>query len=476
MYMKMVEQAPRLIETKTNKYILYRGKRYKLRTKGDTQYVMSNLDAILKKILVRVKKTKKKQKRKLITESSTAKALADQTASLLKQKQQDALIELANVRAAKVDIAKIVEKADLALGKPKEKKPVVIPDAPPLRIIAPGLPKKIAPPPPPPIPRRLLAPPSLPKKQGITLLIDEFGNVQEVSTARIRKIMKAAAEKDEAARALVEEIERVRIETEERLKKEEVAEKLRLQKEARRAVIDRAREKEKSERETAEQERLKVEEKARLVAAHKAHMLINYNTPFLRALAKQVAVNKPILNISSLTRPQLVDELSKRSNFLNTRKPKDTDLLKASGRPTKKDDKSQRVDLNERIERQSEKGNIDRVAKIVASRKISEHFEESDSDVEQPAEATVVGQPGTGLADYGLYNTQIDSILKKYPGYVGTTSIDKIKDLPVSEKTQYSFIFNTAEFPKTGHWVAVRVSPDTLEYFDPFGDQISRNR
>ena len=38
----------------------------------------------------------------------------------------------------------------------------------------------------------------------------------------------------------------------------------------------------------------------------------------------------------------------------------------------------------------------------------------------------------------------------------------------------FCLVMNTAEYPKSGHWIAVKVSPKILEYFNPFGERPSQ--
>jgi hypothetical protein len=80
---------------------------------------------------------------------------------------------------------------------------------------------------------------------------------------------------------------------------------------------------------------------------------------------------------------------------------------------------------------------------------------------------------GTTTTGRGLTNIEIDKhLLNKLPGYVGTYSIDQLKNIPKSNN--FNFIMNTQPFPRDGHWVAVKITPNNLEYYDSFADEPSK--
>jgi hypothetical protein len=81
--------------------------------------------------------------------------------------------------------------------------------------------------------------------------------------------------------------------------------------------------------------------------------------------------------------------------------------------------------------------------------------------------------------DDGLYNDQIDNIMKKFNTYLGTIASDEIptKIVPkVKPNSQGSFIMNTDPSYKSGlHWVAVYFDArpngtKSIEYYDSYGD------
>jgi hypothetical protein len=79
-------------------------------------------------------------------------------------------------------------------------------------------------------------------------------------------------------------------------------------------------------------------------------------------------------------------------------------------------------------------------------------------------------QVGTGNKLPALWNDQIDDYFSrsKYPNYGGTIAADQIKDLP--KKLPIGFIMNLDDSSEPGsHWVAVYISGDSVEYFDPLG-------
>jgi len=83
---------------------------------------------------------------------------------------------------------------------------------------------------------------------------------------------------------------------------------------------------------------------------------------------------------------------------------------------------------------------------------------------------------GTGIGDStGLWSDEIDKIMDKYKkrGYKGTVSIDQIGNIQFNPKDKHiSFIMNTTPSTsnKSGHWIAVYMNHDNLEYYDSFGD------
>ena len=85
-------------------------------------------------------------------------------------------------------------------------------------------------------------------------------------------------------------------------------------------------------------------------------------------------------------------------------------------------------------------------------------------------------QLGTGESGLGLSNIDITNAMKKQPGFIGVFSIDQLGNIPVKsgEYSSFSFILNSEKFPETGHWIAIRIDPETLEYYDCFGEQPSK--
>jgi len=85
-------------------------------------------------------------------------------------------------------------------------------------------------------------------------------------------------------------------------------------------------------------------------------------------------------------------------------------------------------------------------------------------------------QEGAGIGDStGLWSDEIDKIMDKYKkrGYKGTVSIDQIGNIQFNPKDKHiSFIMNTTPSTsnKSGHWIAVYMNHDNLEYYDSFGD------
>ena len=74
----------------------------------------------------------------------------------------------------------------------------------------------------------------------------------------------------------------------------------------------------------------------------------------------------------------------------------------------------------------------------------------------------------------GLWNDEIEQLMRKYvkKGFKGVYSIDELNKIIFNPNdTKISFIMNTQpSYVKMGHWVSILITPDTLEYYDPFGE------
>jgi hypothetical protein len=88
-------------------------------------------------------------------------------------------------------------------------------------------------------------------------------------------------------------------------------------------------------------------------------------------------------------------------------------------------------------------------------------------------------EEGSGAVEGGLWDTQIDAIMRPYvpDGYLGTIAADDVAHLrlpkyPEGDPVRYSFIMNLSNSDEPGtHWVAVFFDDldKSLEYFDSFG-------
>lgn len=88
-----------------------------------------------------------------------------------------------------------------------------------------------------------------------------------------------------------------------------------------------------------------------------------------------------------------------------------------------------------------------------------------------------IDQYGTGKRLPALYSDEIEDFFKdekEYPYFGGVISADEIHLLP--KKLPLGFIMNLDNSNQKGsHWVAVYISNDSIEYFDPFGKPPSDN-
>lgn len=79
---------------------------------------------------------------------------------------------------------------------------------------------------------------------------------------------------------------------------------------------------------------------------------------------------------------------------------------------------------------------------------------------------------GDGVKEDGMYDNEIEDIMKKYPSFKGVIAADEISSLKVADKI--GFIMNTADRNEVGeHWVACLIDTHpnvrSVEFFDPFG-------
>lgn len=77
----------------------------------------------------------------------------------------------------------------------------------------------------------------------------------------------------------------------------------------------------------------------------------------------------------------------------------------------------------------------------------------------------------------GLFDNEIDRVMtKRAPaGWAGVFPVDKIETIKLSKTIPSHFVLNTlssSDTGKMGHWVAVRIDKDTIEYYDAFGKDI----
>jgi len=90
------------------------------------------------------------------------------------------------------------------------------------------------------------------------------------------------------------------------------------------------------------------------------------------------------------------------------------------------------------------------------------------------------GSSGSGRNHQnGLWDYQLEKIMKRYPNFAGVYPSDKLNEIPVNQNTKrFGFIMNTDPSWKNGsHWVGVYIDKDkdnSLEYYDSFGNQPSK--
>lgn len=86
------------------------------------------------------------------------------------------------------------------------------------------------------------------------------------------------------------------------------------------------------------------------------------------------------------------------------------------------------------------------------------------------------GRDVSGAGANALWNNELDKALAGWPQYHGAITMDKVDDVPLSIPA--AFIVNTLESnapkSKTGHWIAVNQTADSLEVFDPLGEKMPK--
>lgn len=96
---------------------------------------------------------------------------------------------------------------------------------------------------------------------------------------------------------------------------------------------------------------------------------------------------------------------------------------------------------------------------------------DSLEEVEEQKNKAILGE-GKVNGEGGLYNYEIEKMMKKYPKFKGVFAINQLHSIPVNKKdSEFSFIMNTQPSPKSGHWIGVLVKEDRIEYYDSFADQ-----
>lgn len=70
-----------------------------------------------------------------------------------------------------------------------------------------------------------------------------------------------------------------------------------------------------------------------------------------------------------------------------------------------------------------------------------------------------------------LSNHDIDNMMGEKKDFIGTFALDTLPKFSESDAESYNFIVNTQPMtnPTVGHWIAMRVTPDVVEYYDPLG-------
>lgn len=106
-----------------------------------------------------------------------------------------------------------------------------------------------------------------------------------------------------------------------------------------------------------------------------------------------------------------------------------------------------------------------------------ESQKETQKETQDESQQETPSQEGNGkmISNRALSNFEIEDMMRKYNknGFKGVYALDMIDKIKLNKNdNKFSFIMNT--LPSTsnivGHWVAVNINGDTIEYFDSFGE------
>lgn len=81
------------------------------------------------------------------------------------------------------------------------------------------------------------------------------------------------------------------------------------------------------------------------------------------------------------------------------------------------------------------------------------------------------GSNNNGL---GLYGSEIVKMMADIPEFLGVYALDQIKNIILKRAAVQSFIYNTEPISQPGgHWIAVYITPKTVEHYDSLGEDPS---
>lgn len=107
-----------------------------------------------------------------------------------------------------------------------------------------------------------------------------------------------------------------------------------------------------------------------------------------------------------------------------------------------------------------------------AIRHFQEFIQDSNDKINKYQNEIDILQKGSGSNGRGLYDTEINDMMRDVRGFKGVYSSDEIKNITPTHDC--SFIYNTDTSNQPGkHWIAVRIDDTTksIEHFDPLADE-----
>jgi hypothetical protein len=173
----------------------------------------------------------------------------------------------------------------------------------------------------------------------------------------------------------------------------------------------------------------------------------------------------------------IIDDLYK-TNFTKDKKVDKKYVIKYIIDNTSRDKLLQDIKKIEEKKKQEELQQIEEKQKKKIVKKKKEESQQEPEEKEQEEQEEQEEQKGEGIIKGGLYNYEIEKIMKPFKDYLGCYANDQIdiliKYIKDNNIKKGGAILNTNNLKdKEGHWVAIwfdTIEDCSFEYYDPFGN------